>query len=48
LGVDGRHDIPAVFDGVNPAKDAVLPLKLKSEERRENDTLWILYEVLRS
>jgi hypothetical protein len=48
LGVDGRHEIPAVFDGVNPAKDAAVPLKLKSVERRENDTLWILYEVLRS
>ncbi len=46
-GVDGRHDIPAIFDGVSPNKNTAVPLKLKSVERRANDTLWIRYEVAR-
>ena len=47
-GVDGRHDVPAVFDGVSPSKTTAVPLKLKSVERRENDALWIRYVVVRS
>jgi 2,5-diamino-6-(ribosylamino)-4(3H)-pyrimidinone 5'-phosphate reductase len=47
-GIDGRHDIPAVFDGLGPAKTAAAPLKLKSVERLEGDTLWIRYQVVRS
>ena len=47
-GIDGRHDIPAVFDGVSPSRKAAVPLKLKSVERREKDALWIRYEVVRS
>jgi len=47
-GIDGRHEVPAVFDGVNPARNAAVPLKLKSIERREKDTLWLRYEVVRS
>jgi 2,5-diamino-6-(ribosylamino)-4(3H)-pyrimidinone 5'-phosphate reductase len=46
-GVDGRHDIPAVFDGVNPSHETAVPLKLKSVEQRDNDALWIRYEVVR-
>ena len=47
-GIDGRHDIPAVFDGVNPARNTAVPLKLKSVEQRAKDTLWIRYAVVRS
>jgi 2,5-diamino-6-(ribosylamino)-4(3H)-pyrimidinone 5'-phosphate reductase len=47
-GIDGHHDIPAVFDGVADSKHAVVPLKLKSIEQRESDALWIRYEVLRA
>jgi riboflavin biosynthesis pyrimidine reductase len=47
-GIDGRHEIPAVFDGVNAAHKAAVPLKLKSVERREKGTLWLRYEVVRS
>lgn len=47
-GIDGRHDVPAVFDGVNPAHKVAVPLKLKSVDRRERDTLWLRYEVVRS
>jgi riboflavin biosynthesis pyrimidine reductase len=46
-GIDGRHDIPAVFDGVSPSKRTAVPLKLKSVERREMDMLWLRYEVVR-
>lgn len=45
-GIDGRHDIPAVFDGVMD-RHAAVPLKLKSAEQRERDALWIRYEVSR-
>lgn len=47
-GIDGRHEIPAVFDGISPRKNAAVPLKLKSVQRRGNDALWIRYEVVRS
>jgi 2,5-diamino-6-(ribosylamino)-4(3H)-pyrimidinone 5'-phosphate reductase len=43
-GIDGRHDIPAVFDGINLSRGKAVPLRLKSVERRERDTLWIRYE----
>jgi len=46
-GIDGRHDIPAVFDGVTDSKHNAVPLKLISVEQRESDALWIRYEVLR-
>jgi len=45
-GIDGRHEIPAVFDGLSQSKKAVL-LRLKSLERRRRDTLWLRYEVVR-
>jgi riboflavin biosynthesis pyrimidine reductase len=43
-GIDGRHEIAAVFDCVKPGPRKAVPLRLKSVERRENDTLWIRYE----
>jgi 2,5-diamino-6-(ribosylamino)-4(3H)-pyrimidinone 5'-phosphate reductase len=46
-GIDGRHEIAAVFDGMN-ARKAAVPLKLKSIERREKDTLWLRYDIVRS
>jgi 2,5-diamino-6-(ribosylamino)-4(3H)-pyrimidinone 5'-phosphate reductase len=47
-GIDGRHDVAAVFDGVSPEKNVAVPLKLKSVEQRDNDALWIRYQVVRS
>lgn len=47
-GIDGRHDIATVFDGVDPARTKAVPLALKSVERRSNDILWLRYEVVRS
>jgi len=47
-GIDGRHEIPAVFDGLCQSKKKAVPLSLKSVERRKRDTLWIRYDVVRS
>ena len=47
-GIDGRHDIPGVFDGLSPSKKKAVPLKLTSIERRKHDTLWLRYTVVRS
>ena len=47
-GIDGRHEIPAVFDGVSPSRKKAVPLKLKSVEKRKREALWIRYEVVRS
>ena len=47
-GIDGRHDIPAVFDGVSPSRNTAVPLRLKSVEQRGGDALWIRYEVVQS
>jgi 2,5-diamino-6-(ribosylamino)-4(3H)-pyrimidinone 5'-phosphate reductase len=47
-GIDGRHEIAAVFDGVAAVHHTAVSLKLKSVEQREGDTLWIRYEVVRS
>jgi len=43
-GVDGRRDIPAVFDGISRERSKAFPLRLKSVERREDDVLWLRYE----
>lgn len=47
-GIDGRHDVPAVFDGLSQSKKKAVPLRLKSLQRRKRDTLWLRYEVVRS
>ena len=47
-GIDGRHDIPAVFDGLSQTRNKAVPLRLKSVEWRRGDALWIRYEVVRS
>jgi 2,5-diamino-6-(ribosylamino)-4(3H)-pyrimidinone 5'-phosphate reductase len=47
-GIDGRHNIPGVFDRVSPSRNTVVPLRLKSVEQRGRDALWIRYEVVRS
>jgi riboflavin biosynthesis pyrimidine reductase len=46
-GVDGRHEIPAAFDGMSPSRTAAVPLALKSVDRRDNGVLWIRYDVVR-
>ena len=44
-GIDGRHEIAAVFDGISFQGRNAVPLKLKSVERRDRDTLWLRYHV---
>jgi len=46
-GIDGRHDIPAVFDGLGPSHTTAVPLHLKSVEQRAGDILWVRYEMAR-
>lgn len=47
-GIDGRHGIAAIFDGMKLTNNLVVYLKLKSVEQRAHDTLWLRYEVVRS
>lgn len=47
-GIDARHDIPAVFDGVSLSRTSAVALKLKYVERREGGALWIRYDIQRS
>ena len=47
-GIDGRHNIPAVFDGITHSNRNAVPLKLKSVEQLELGALWIRYEVVRT
>src|SRR5512140_2153610 len=49
-GIDGRHDIPALFDGLSlsPSNKKAVALRLKSVQRRKRDTLWLRYRVVRS
>ena len=46
-GIDGRHAVPTVFDWVRPTNQTAVPLKLKSVEKRKQDTLWLRYDVVR-
>lgn len=46
-GIDGRHDIPALFDGVSPARNSAVRLKLESVEKLKKGALWIRYKVNR-
>jgi 2,5-diamino-6-(ribosylamino)-4(3H)-pyrimidinone 5'-phosphate reductase len=43
-GIDGRHEIAAVFEGVKRQGGKAVPLKLKSLERREKDLIWLRYD----
>lgn len=47
-GIDGRPNIPAVFDGLESSANTAVPLKLKSVEQRKGDTIWIRYDVART
>jgi riboflavin biosynthesis pyrimidine reductase len=47
-GIDWRHGIPAIFDGLGANCKVAAPLKLMSVDRREKDNLWLRYQVIRS
>lgn len=46
-GIDGRHGVPSVFDGIHADDHTAFPLELKSVEQRDKGTLWIRYNVKR-
>ena len=45
--IDGRSEIPAVFDGLSAENAAAAFLKLKSFEQLKSGVLWLRYEVER-
>ena len=47
-GIDGRREIPAIFDGLSPLRKKAVRLRLKSVEYRRRDALWLRYQVVRS
>ena len=47
-GIDGRHDVAAVFDGMSPEGHKAVQLELKSVEPRGGGVLWLRYDVVRS
>jgi riboflavin biosynthesis pyrimidine reductase len=47
-GIDGRHGVATVFDGLSQSRTAAVPLELKSVQQRKSGTLWVRYEVVRN
>lgn len=47
-GIDGRREVPAVFDGVDPSRTRAVALTLRSVERRAQGALWLRYQVVRA
>jgi len=47
-GIDARHGVATVFDGLSPTRGTAVPLKLKSVQQRKSGTLWVRYEVVRN
>ena len=45
-GIDGRHEIPALFGNVSLARTAAVRLKLKSVKKPKKGALWIRYKVI--
>jgi 2,5-diamino-6-(ribosylamino)-4(3H)-pyrimidinone 5'-phosphate reductase len=45
-GIDGRRDIPTVFDGVNPQLKHAARMTLLSVTKRKGGTLWLRYKML--
>ena len=44
-GIDGRHNVPCVFDGLTGEHRSAVPLKLRSVQDLGDGVLWIRYEV---
>ena len=45
-GIDGRRNVPTVFDGMDPSITRAFRLELISVERQRGGTLWIRYRVV--
>jgi len=46
-GIDGRRDVPSVFDGMSGPLQSAVALKLLSVQELDKGVLWIRYEVPR-
>lgn len=46
-GIDGRSNVPAVFDGISKSDRAAVTLEMISVEPCKSGTLWIRYRVKR-
>lgn len=44
LGIDGRHGMPAVFDGLTKDKEPI-PIELKAVKTYENGAVWLRYQT---
>src|SRR5881392_948029 len=44
-GIDGRHEIPTVFDGVSPSRKRAVPFHLQSAQRRSLGSVWLRYRI---
>lgn len=45
-GIDGRRDIPTVFDGVNPRLKRAARARLFSVSKQKGGTLWLRYRMI--
>ena len=45
-GIDGRRNVPTVFDGMDPSIKRAIRLELISVEKQKGGTLWIRYRVV--
>ncbi|HTY09624.1 MAG TPA: dihydrofolate reductase family protein [Bacteroidota bacterium] len=45
-GIDGRREIPTVFDGMNPKRRHGTALRLLSAAKRKGGTLWLRYQTI--
>jgi 2,5-diamino-6-(ribosylamino)-4(3H)-pyrimidinone 5'-phosphate reductase len=45
--VDGRKDVPTVFDGISTRVNKAVQFKLTWVERRKNDILWLRYKSIK-
>lgn len=45
-GIDGRRNVPTVFDGMDPSINKAVRLELISVKKQKNGTLWIRYKVI--
>lgn len=44
-GIDGRPEVPSVFDGVVATAKSAVALQLKSVQQLDNGVLWLRYDV---
>ena len=45
-GIDGRREVPTVFDNIHPTLRRAARMKLLSVEKRKGSTLWLRYKMM--